>query len=203
MILKNISNPERANVLTHFPGMIFGLVSIGVFLSKGAHWSVMIFAAGFLLMFSTSTIYHYLTDFDRKVKWRIADHISIYVLIAATYTPFVMLFMNNSKGHWILGILWGCVVVGSNLKVFFTGRFRVVSTIIYLIMGWMAIFAINDFIQHIPRNILLLIGLGGVFYTLGTIFYIWKSKPYNHAIWHLFVLGGAVSHWIGVWMSID
>lgn len=202
-MLKNISGPERANVLTHFPGMVFGVIGLGLFASLSAHWSVMVFSTGFLLMFSTSTIYHYLTATELKTKWRIADHISIYVLIAATYTPFIMLFMNTSKGQWILGILWSCVLIGSVLKVFFTGRFRVVSTIIYLIMGWMAIFAINDFLRFIPQNILLLIGLGGVFYTLGTIFYIWKSQPYNHAIWHLFVLGGAVSHWVAVWLSVS
>ena len=191
---------ERANVLTHFPGIVFGL--IGMFLLPAfSSVPVLIFTLSFNLMFFASSTYHWINDAERKKKWRTLDHVSIFVLIAGTYTPFLMTYLNNSKGYLILQILWACVLVGSILKIFFIDKFRVVSTIIYLIMGWMAIFAINDFLTFIPSSILSWIGLGGLFYTIGTLFYLWKKWAYHHAIWHVFVLSGAVSHWIGVYLS--
>ncbi len=202
-MLKNLSKLERANVLTHAPGALFGIIGLPLLQSLGGSWATLVFSLTFIFMLSASSIYHWHADENQKRKWRVVDHISIYCLIAGTYTAFIIEFMNNSRGALILEILWGCVLVGSILKIFFTGRFKVVSTIIYLIMGWMAIFAIGDFLELIPTQILIWIGIGGVFYTVGTLFYLWKRYEYHHAIWHLFVLGGALSHWYGVYLSIQ
>ena len=200
-MIHKLSKVELANVLTHAPGAIFGLVGLMYFESQQTHWSVLVFSLSFIGLFTASSIYHYKEEPEAKRKWRIVDHIGIYFLIAGTYTPFILTYLPTSKGFLILQVLWGCVLAGSILKIFFTGRFNVLSTIIYLLMGWMAVFAIKDFIAHIPMDILLLIGLGGICYTLGTIFYLWKKLTYHHAIWHVFVLGGAVSHWIAVFLS--
>lgn len=202
-MLKNLSKLERANVLTHAPGALFGMVGLPMLQWLGGSWATLVFSLTFIFMMSASSIYHWHVNEDKKRKWRVVDHISIYCLIAGTYTAFIIEFMNNSRGVLILEILWGCVLVGSILKIFFTGRFKVVSTIIYLIMGWMAIFAIGDFLELIPTQILIWIGIGGVFYTVGTLFYLWKRYEYHHAIWHLFVLGGALSHWYGVYLSVQ
>lgn len=183
------------------PGAIFGLIGLPILQVLNGTWSTLLFSITFIFMLSASSIYHWHTDENKKKSWRVIDHISIYCLIAGTYTAFIMHYMPNSKGILILQVLWSCVLAGSILKIFFTGRFRIVSTIIYLIMGWMAIFAINDFLEFIPSLILVMIGIGGLFYTLGTIFYLWKKWVYHHAIWHVFVLLGALSHWVGVFLS--
>jgi hemolysin III len=201
-MIKNLPKEEVANVFTHLPGALFGLGSLMYSQSRDAHWAILVFDACLIFMFTTSSIYHYKQKPDSKRKWRIVDHVSIFFLIWGTYLAYVHIYLQNETGTLIMQILSACVVLGSVLKIFFTGRFRIISTLIYLVMGWVAIFAINDFMEFIPDQILGLIGLGGVLYTLGTVFYLWKKLPYNHAIWHLMVLAGALSHWYGVYLSL-
>ena len=153
-------------------------------------------------MFTASTVYHLQVDIQSKGRWQIVDHTSIYFLIAGTYTPFLVFNIASSKGSLILGLLWGLTIIGSILKIFHAGKYKLVSTIIYLLMGWAAVFTLKDFLENIPQIQLIWIGIGGIFYTLGTLFYLWKKLTYHHAIWHLFVLGGSVSHWYAVWLGL-
>lgn len=193
---------EKFNVTTHLFGVLIGLVGWGIFMRAGAEWPVHVFSVSFILLFASSTIYHWEVDGSKKKKWRIADHVSIFVLIAGTYTPFLITYSSGRIAAVLLAILWGLVLVGGILKIFFTGRFKVLSTIIYLLMGWIGIFAFNDFVDTVPDLVLMWIGIGGVGYTLGVVFYLWKGLKYHHGIWHLFVLAGAASHWVAVWLSV-
>ncbi len=161
-----------------------------------------IFCFTFMLMFFTSSAYHLAITSANKRRWRSADHISIYLLIAGTYTYFIMTYLNTPKGHIILAVLWGGALIGTIFKLFFAGRFRLISTLIYLGMGWAGVAVIGDFLREIPPPVLAWIAIGGGFYSLGTLFYMWKKYTYHHAIWHVFVLGGALSHWWAIRLSI-
>ncbi len=195
---------ELANTASHAVGLLFGLISLVVLVLKidFIPIGVYVYLGCFLFMFSASTIYHFVTRNHLKNRWQTVDHISIYFLIAGTVTPFILAYLDSDKSHFILQILWGFVAFGSIFKIFFAGRFKIVSTIIYLSMGWGAVFIMKDVISSMPFNILFWLGIGGVFYSLGTIFYLWKKLTYHHAIWHLFVLGGAISHWYSIWLSL-
>lgn len=196
-MLKELSRAERANVFTHLPGVFFGIVAFCFSEIHGSN-ATLVYQASFLFMFIASSVYHWLPDGTKKANWRIADHISIFCLIAGTYTPF-LIFVDSPKTSLVLIILWCCVLVGSILKVFFTGRFKVASTIIYLLMGWAAIFVMDEFLETLPRQILFWVAIGGLCYTVGTIFYLWKKWMLHHAIWHLFVLAAALAHWWAVY----
>lgn len=197
----SLSTDEKINVLTHFSGVIFGLAGSVVFLTSSAHWSSLLFSATFVLLFSASTIYHLTENEEHKKIWRVVDHGSIFVLIAGTYTPFLVKYLDPDQGNLLLMVQWGLVVVGGVLKIFFTGRFKILSMIIYLAMGWVGVLALDQFIEQMPGEVLMWIGIGGGFYTLGVVFYLWKGLKYHHGIWHVFVLGGAISHWWAVWLT--
>ena len=133
---------------------------------------------------------------------KIMDHISIYFLIAGTYTPFILIFVNNSFGMILLGVLWGLTALGTLFKTFFTGKFEIVSTVIYLAMGWMLLTGADTFFANMPYQIMALIVAGGILYSVGVIFYIWRMFTYHHAVWHLFVLGGAICHYSAVLLAV-
>jgi len=196
---------EKANAITHMAGILFGFIALPLLILKMTEASigVYVFCFSFMFMFTASTVYHMVTSDISKKRGQIIDHISIYFLIAGTYTPFVLAYLEPQKGQFILQILWGCVAIGTVFKLFFAGKFKLVSTIIYLAMSWAAIFVLSDFMENMPMAVLVWLGIGGAFYTLGTIFYLWKKFTYHHAIWHLFVLGGSISHWYAVWLSLD
>ncbi|MCP4460455.1 MAG: hemolysin D [Cytophagales bacterium] len=195
---------EKANALSHASGLIFGLVALPILIVNSTNGSggIYIFSFSFLFMFTASTVYHLKTSDISKRRWQVVDHISIYFLIAGTYTPFVMMYLEPQKGQFILQLLWSFVLIGTIFKVFFAGKFKLISTLIYLGMGWAAIFVLYDFMEMMPTSVLIWIGIGGAFYSLGTAFYLWKKLAYHHAIWHLFVLGGSVSHWYAIWISV-
>jgi len=196
---------EKANALSHGAGILFGLIALPALLLRvdGSPFGVSIFAFSFLFMFTASTVYHAVLSDLSKRRWQRVDHISIYFLIAGTYTPFLLAYLATDKGELILKLLWSCVAIGSILKIFFAGKFKLTSTIIYLAMGWAAMFVLKDFLETMPTPVLVWLGIGGACYTIGTLFYLWKKLTYHHGIWHLFVLGGAISHWYAVWRSLD
>lgn len=130
-----------------------------------------------------------------KRRLRILDHISIYYLIAGTYTPVCILILQDSRGTLLLTIVWGLALLGTVLKLFFTGKFEVFSLLLYAFMGWTIVLDLGFLLETLSSNGLLLLALGGGFYTIGILFYAIKKIPFNHLIWHFFVLGGAVSHW--------
>jgi hemolysin III len=130
-----------------------------------------------------------------KKKLRILDHISIYYLIAGTYTPVCLTVLLPSKGLLLFFLVWGIALFGTVLKLFFTGKFEVFSLVLYGVMGWLIIIDVPYLVEHLSGTGLLYLSLGGAFYTLGIVFYAIKRIPYNHLIWHFFVLGGAIAHW--------
>lgn len=199
---------EKANVITHAVGFLFGMAALPVLVSaviKSPTTSTfdivgsLAYMLGFLLVFGFSSLYHYASDERRKGVFKMWDHISIYYLIAGTYTPVIIAFAKPDVKQWMLIIIWGLAFAGTVFKLFFTGKFRLVSTAIYLAMGWMIVAAPASFQEAVPYDQVFWIGVGGVFYTIGVVFYLIKAIPYHHAIWHVFVLGGAISHYICIW----
>jgi hemolysin III len=197
---------ELANVITHGLGILLGLIAFPVLFFQVSEQSVWVgiitFAFGFLFMYTASTSYHLAHKPMVKLWLRRIDHISIYFLIAGTYTPFLLLYLDNPKGTLLLWILWGITAAGTIFKLFLAGKFRVLSTLLYLAMGWLAVVAISDLLKTMPRDILWLIGAGGAFYSIGTLFYLRKSWTWHHPVWHVFVLGGSICHLWAVWLAV-
>lgn len=160
--------------------------------------SFMIYGVSVVLLFAASTLYHASLKPSTKKILRIVDHIAIYLLIAGTYTPFLLLPLRGTWGWVLFSTIWGLAILGACFKLWFTGKFRRLSTAIYLGMGWLAILAIKPMIESVPTGSLLWLLAGGLFYTLGVFFYNWKSLPYNHAFWHLFVLAGSACHFLSI-----
>jgi len=197
---------ERLNIWSHAVGI--GLSSVGlIFLilkSQGtvATISSIVFGGSLILLYSASTRYHSEKNADKRARYRIFDHAAIFVLIAGTYTPLAAISLSGRIGNYLLMIIWGIAVAGIVLKLFFTGRYHLLSTVLYVIMGWTAIFVIKPLIQRVEPGGLWLIGLGGVAYTLGAILYSRKKLPYNHAIFHLFVLAGSAFHYFSIYLFV-
>ena len=196
---------EIANSVTHGVGVlvsIAGLVLLIVFSALyGNAWHVVsssIYGASLLILYLSSTLYHSLQGPRAKSFFRILDHSSIFILIAGTYTPFMLVSLRGPWGWTIFGLIWGLTLVGIFFKVFFINRFSVLSTVIYVLMGWMIVIAINPVIEAVPPGGLILLVSGGLCYTIGLIFYAWKNLKYGHMIWHLFVIAGSVLHYFAV-----
>lgn len=199
---------EKLNAWTHGVGAILGVVGLALLISYGEHktdWSLMsaiIYGVSIIVLFSASTIYHSVSGEKQKHYFRIIDHISIYLLIAGTYTPVTLIALHNSLGWPLFWTVWAIAGFGLILKLFFTGKFETISTLLYLLMGWLIIFDFNNLSELIGPNGLILFVAGGAFYTLGIIFYAVHRIPYNHVIWHLFVLGGAICHYLMIFFYI-
>lgn len=199
---------EKLNAWTHGVGAILGVVGLALLISYGEHktdWSLMsviIYGVSIIVLFSASTIYHSVSAEKQKHYFRIIDHISIYLLIAGTYTPVTLIALHNSLGWPLFWTVWAIAGFGLILKLFFTGKFEIISTLLYLVMGWLIIFDFNNLSELIGPNGLILFVAGGAFYTLGIIFYAVHRIPYNHVIWHLFVLGGAICHYLMIFFYI-
>jgi hemolysin III len=200
-------NHEKANIITHLFGFLFGLVALPFLVAaisksgestSGDVAGGIVYGIGFLMVFGFSTLYHAQKESKPRMLMKIWDHISIYYLIAGTYTPFLLAYAELADAKLMLWILWGLAFAGTVFKVFFTGKFRVVSTLIYLAMGWVVVFAPNSFSENLPQEQFYWIAAGGACYTIGAVFYLVKKIPFHHAIWHVFVLGGAISHFIGI-----
>ncbi len=202
---KYTKSEEIMNAITHGIGVglsIAGLVILIVFAALyGDAWKVTasaIYGASMIILYTASTLYHSLSKTKAASKLNMFDHISIFYLIAGSYTPFMLVNMRGGWGWTIFGIVWACAITGTILKIIFGNRFRKVSTIIYLAMGWLIIIAFYPFLKSVDTGGIILLGLGGLSYTVGVVFYKWKSLPYNHAIWHLFVLAGTVLQFFAV-----
>lgn len=201
---------EFANSLSHGIGLIFGIIGLPIPIALAANHGdipglvgASIFGFGFLMVFTFSTLYHAISHPRVKAALRVMDHISIYFLIAGSYTPFLLVFMFNTTGITVLSVLWGAAIIGVVFKIFATGKWNIVSTIMYLVMGWSVLFVPNEFFGSLTTGCLTLVAVGGGLYTLGVVFYLWEKIPYNHAIWHLFVLGGAICHYVAVLLSVS
>lgn len=198
-------NEERANAATHAVGALFAPVALILLVARslgsdpvGIVLADVVFGLSMTLLYAASTLYHLSRKLERKRLFRLFDHMSIYLLIAGTYTP-LMARVEAPWGARTLLFVWLLAAAGMAFKLRFWGRFRVLQVLFYLAMGWLAIIRIGDIVRLFDTPLLIAVLAGGVSYTLGTIVYAVKQLPYHHAIWHLFVLGGSVSHFIGIY----
>lgn len=200
---------EIANFVSHTVGA--GLAILGfIMLIIRAAWfnnipaiiSYIVFSLGLMVLYTMSSIYHGLKPSKAKNVFEILDHSSIYFLIAASYTPFLVLGLHSNIGITLLVIQWVICALGITFKAFFTGKFKGISTIIYLLMGWMIVISWNELVTNISPISLGFLVTGGILYSLGTIFYMWKLCKFNHMIWHIFVVLGSLSHYIAIWFLI-
>jgi hemolysin III len=199
---------EELNAISHGLGIILGVFGLFILLAQNtqkttyATLSIIIYSLCFIVLFTASTLYHSVSNFNLKQKFRVIDHISIYLLIAGTYTPVALINLEAGNGWLIFYIVWAFALIGTILKIFFTGKFEVISLLLYLAMGWLIVLDFQNLLDNTSTLGTQLLFLGGAFYTLGIIFYAWKRIPYNHFIWHLFVLGGAISHWLFIYYDV-
>ena len=199
---------ENLNALTHAIGVLLGIVGLVlliVFQTNKTEWSlfsVITYGISLIVLFTASTLYHSIYRESRKHYFRIVDHISIYLLIAGTYTPVLLIALLESKGWPLFWVVWGIAGFGIILKLFFTGKFEIFSTILYLVMGWIIVFDFSALSDLIHYNGILFLFAGGLFYTVGIVFYAIEKIPFNHVIWHLFVLGGAICHFFMIFYYV-
>ncbi len=200
---------ELANALTHGAGAVLSLVGLVLLLIKslktGDIWHVVsfsIFGISLVLLFISSTLYHAVKDENKKKTLRKLDHAAIYLLIAGTYTPFLLTNLRGTVGWIMFFIVWAFASVGILVKLLTGIRSKLPSAAIYLVMGWLAVFIYRSMINNLPGISLILLATGGLFYSLGVIFYVWKKLPYHHSIWHIFVLGGGISHYFSIYFLI-
>ncbi|KPM31543.1 Channel protein, hemolysin III family [Croceitalea dokdonensis DOKDO 023] len=192
---------EKLNAYSHGIGAALAIVGSFYLLRPAMNntlfLGILIYIASLLLLFVASTCYHATSHPRKKAKLRILDHISIYFLIAGTYTPVCLSLLQSSKGYLLLGLVWGIAIIGTVLKLFFTGKYETISLLLYGFMGWLVIIDGSALVDFATTAQLVALALGGMFYTVGILFYAIRKIPFNHFIWHLFVLAGAMCHW---WM---
>lgn len=200
---------ERLNVWSHAIGLILSVAGLSLLILRALDSedalvlvSAVIFGASMILLYAASTCYHNCKKEGLRYKLKILDHISIYILIAGTYTPFSLITLRGTIGWILFGVAWGLALAGVILKLFFTGRFRTLSTIMYVLMGWLIIFAIKPLMENIPLEGLYWIIAGGVSYTLGAVIYSIRSIKFNHAVFHLFVLIGTFCHFMAIYKYV-
>lgn len=189
---------EIANAITHGIGLILSipaLIMLVLFaVDKGSAWHVVsfsIFGASMILLYLFSTLLHSFKPSKAKNVFAVLDHSAIYVLIAGTYTPLMLVSVRSALGWTLFGIVWGLAIIGIIFKCYFVDRFQIVSTLFYLVMGWLVLAAIKPLYESLTPAGFDLLLTGGILYSVGAVFYVWKKIPYNHAIWHLFVLAGS------------
>lgn len=193
---------ERLNTLSHAIGGVLALIGLFVLLDRNsdksvyAKFSIIIYSGTLISMFFVSAAYHFVAKVKLKRRLRVLDHINIYFLIAGTYTPVALITLINASGWTIFYTVWGIAALGSAFKLLYTGRFEFVSLLLYVLMGWLIVLDFDNLLDYTAPFGLRMLFLGGAFYTFGILFYALEKIPFNHFIWHLFVLAGAVSHWV-------
>jgi hemolysin III len=207
--MKTVSGGEAANVITHATGVLAGLAGGSVLIVRAANlgdaWSIVgtaIFVAAVIFLYSASTLYHAVQAERIKRRFKILDHCAIYVLIAGTYSPFMLGALRGGWGWSLFGVIWAAALAGVFFKLFFTGRFRRLSTGLYIGMGWLVLLAAVPLVQALEPNTLAWLLAGGVVYTGGTLFYHSERDQFTHAIWHVFVLGGTACHGVAVALQL-
>jgi hemolysin III len=200
---------ERINIYSHALGFVVSFIGL-IFLMRKAYLngetkhliSYVIFGLSMMILFAASTLYHKETDLAKRARLRIFDHASIYVLIAGTYTPFCLITLPKETGLILLAVAWAFAFIGISIKLFFTGRFSLISTLMYLLMGWMIVFIIKPLFLNLDISGLYWLFSGGLAYTVGAILYSIKRIPYNHASFHVLVLIGCFCHYMAIYLYV-
>ncbi|OIV46289.1 hemolysin III family protein [Sodalis sp. TME1] len=201
---------EIANSVSHGVGVIFGIVGLVLMLNQAgeagatalAVTSYSLYGGSMILLYLASTLYHAIPHPPAKRWLKKVDHCAIYLLIAGTYTPFLLIGLASPLAKWLMVVIWVMAAVGVLFKLVFAHRFRAISIITYLTMGWLSLVVIYQLMQRLPAGGVALLAAGGVVYSLGVVFYVWDRIPFNHAIWHGFVLGGTVCHFLAIYLFV-
>lgn len=199
---------EVASLLTHAAASLLSLASLVIMIVLAAGDLVktaaaLVFGTSLVFLYLSSTLYHCFTSPRWKAKFQVVDHACIYLLIAGSYTPITLITLRGATGWWLFGTVWLLAVVGVLVKSFRKGKKdHWISTALYLAMGWLILFALGPLIRSLPAAGVWLLVAGGLTYSLGVIFYAWNKLPFNHAIWHLFVMGGSACHVLAVTLYV-
>ncbi|MCG9544851.1 MULTISPECIES: PAQR family membrane homeostasis protein TrhA [Vibrio] len=201
---------ERANAITHGLGVVLGVVGLILLLIRAFDHqadmltiaSMAVYGSSIILLFLASTLYHSITTEKTKRLLKTLDHCAIYLLIAGSYTPFLLVSLRTPLAMGLMAVIWGIALVGIIMKIAFVYRFKRLSLVTYLAMGWLSLIVVYQLAMNIEMGGLVLLALGGVIYSLGVIFYVAKRIPYNHAIWHLFVLAGCACHFFAIYLYV-
>lgn len=195
---------ELVNAGTHGLGaaaaLVGGAILVALAAANGNRWQLagaIVFSVSLFLLYLASTLYHSALDSVAKVRLKVFDHCAIYLLIAGTYTPFALVTLRGSYGWALFSTVWSLAFVGIVFKLFFTGRFKKISTVVYIAMGWLGLFVIRPLMRELDSTTLAWIVAGGVAYTAGTVFYL-RSSRFSHAVWHLFCVAGSLFHFAAV-----
>ncbi len=200
---------EKVNITSHAIGLVLSIIALVLLFTRairyGDTWHVVsfsIFGVSLCVLYAASTFYHNAKDPELRSKLRVFDHASIYVLIAGTYTPYTIVTLNGRTGWVIFGISWGLAISGIILKLFFTGKYNFISTLMYVFMGWIIIFAIKPLTNNLSSGGIFWLIAGGISYTLGAVIYSIKKIKFNHALFHIFVLIGSGCHFLSVFLYV-
>lgn len=200
------TSEENLNIWSHAFGLLLSIIAFPFLVLKAFNFdgfwkpaSFIIYGFSLIILYAASTFYHAAKDPKKRRKLNIFDHAAIYVLIAGSYTPLCLAGLDSVLGNYMFLFVWLFALVGIILKLFFTGRFDKISTAMYLLMGWQVVFFITPLIESLSSFSLNFLFIGGVSYSVGAILYMIRKLPYNHAIFHLFVLLGSISHFLAIY----
>lgn len=200
---------EKLNIWSHAFGILLSVIALILLIIKAVEqdnvWMMIsfpIFGVSLILLYLASTLYHASKNPEKRFKLKVFDHAAIYVLIAGSYTPFTLVSLNGTIGWLIFTIVWILAFSGIILKLFFTGKFKILSTVMYVLMGWLIIFYFKDLSLHLHEKGVFYLILGGVLYTIGAILYSIKKIKFNHAIFHFFVLAGSFCHFLSIYLYV-
>ena len=200
---------EKLNIWSHAFGIFLSIIALVLLIIKAVQqdniWMMIsfpIFGVSLILLYLASTLYHASKEPQKRFKLKVFDHAAIYVLIAGSYTPFTLVSLNGETGWLIFSMVWVMAFTGIILKLFFTGRFKVVSTAMYVLMGWLIVFYFQDLTASLHEKGVFYLILGGVLYTIGAILYSIKKIKFNHAIFHFFVLAGSFCHFLSIYLYV-
>lgn len=199
---------EYINAISHALGAVLAIIASVFMLIKGSDlplgqfFGLCVYALSMILLFSSSAIYHFSSDANKRAWYKKLDHTAIYYLIAGTYTPFLSIAIPTAKAHYLLIALWIIAAIGTLFKLVFIHRFQKISLLAYLVMGWLAVLVIDDMQRFLSSQALTFLVIGGLSYTIGALFYALKKVRYTHAIWHIFVLIGAGSQFLAVYLYV-
>ncbi|MBP2832817.1 hemolysin III family protein [Aquimarina sp. U1-2] len=193
---------ERWNWITHGLGLVLSIIGLFILLSKNSQLtqystlSIYMYSFSLMMLYFASTAYHYISNVKLKRKFRIWDHISIYFLIAGTYTPVSLVTLIHGKGWLLFFTVWAIAGIGTLLKLFFTGKYEFISLLLYVLMGWLIVLDLHNLKDKVGSEGTLMLLYGGAAYTFGILFYVMKRLKFHHAIWHVFVLAGSIFHYV-------